>query len=91
MASGNPYMRSFSSLIEAAISCSFRVSAPVDDPTRHSNSVARHRMVFEAIEDSNSFVASQAMTQVIAEGIENAHCELTSHPVSISMPLLVLA
>lgn len=91
IASGNPFMQSFSSVIEAAILCSFRISAPVDSQERLRASLDRHRMVLDAIASHDPVTASAAMTQVIREGIENAHCQLASEPITISMPLQILA
>ncbi|MFD1942899.1 FadR/GntR family transcriptional regulator [Paradevosia shaoguanensis] len=89
VASGNPFMQSFSSVIEAAILCSFRISAPVDSQERLRMSLERHRMVLDAIAAHDPVTASSAMTQVIREGIENAHCKLATEPVTITMPLQI--
>jgi DNA-binding FadR family transcriptional regulator len=49
MASGNPFMQSFSTVVEAAILCSFEISAPVDGQERLDRSILRHQTVLDAI------------------------------------------
>ncbi|MCV3242865.1 FadR/GntR family transcriptional regulator [Mesorhizobium sp. ZC-5] len=90
LASGNPFMQSFSSVIEAAIRCSFQISAPVDSVERLQVSIDRHGKVLEAIADQDACSACEAMTQVIREGIENAHYQLASSPLVITMPLQMM-
>lgn len=87
LASGNPFMQGFSSVIDAAIRYSFRISAPVDTDERLHTSIERHSAVFEAIEAQDAGRASAAMTQVIRESIENAHYEFAAQPVVVTMPL----
>lgn len=87
MASGNPFMQSFTSIIEASILCAFQVSAPIDTAERQDRSIERHRQVMEAIAAGDAGRASAAMSQVIVEGLENAHFALAKNPIAISLPL----
>lgn len=87
MASHNPFIQSFSSIIEASILCAFEVSAPIDSPERQAQSIQRHRSILEAIRDRQPAAASDAMSLVIVEGIENAHIEITKRPIVVSLPL----
>ena len=88
-ASGNPFMLSFSSIIETSIFRAFKVSAPVDSGERLRASIARHHAVLEAIACGDAAAASSAMSQVIVEGIENAQFELASSPTTVSLPLRI--
>jgi len=87
MASGNPFMQSFTSIIEASILCSFQVSAPIDTAERQNRSIERHAQVLAAIAEGDAGRASAAMSQVIVEGLENAHFALAKNPIAISLPL----
>jgi DNA-binding GntR family transcriptional regulator len=82
-------MQGFSSVIEAAIRYSFRISAPVDSEQRLQVSIDRHRKVLDAIEAQDPAAASSAMTQVMRESIENAHYEFAAKPLVVTMPLNV--
>ncbi|MBM9596021.1 FadR/GntR family transcriptional regulator [Roseitranquillus sediminis] len=88
-ASGNPFMLSFSSIIEASIFRAFKVSAPVDSGERLAASIARHHAVLEAVTRGDAAAASAAMSQVIVEGIENAHFQLATSPTTITLPLRI--
>jgi len=87
MASENPFMQSFTSIIEASILCAFQISAPIDTTERQSLSIERHAEVLRAINDRDAVRASAAMSQVIVEGLENAHFALAKNPITISLPL----
>jgi DNA-binding FadR family transcriptional regulator len=67
-ASGNPFMRSVDSVIEAALRVSFMLSAPVD-PTDHEAVLSWHQRIVDAIAEGDPQAASAAMTAVIFNGI----------------------
>jgi DNA-binding FadR family transcriptional regulator len=69
-ASGNPFMRSISALIEVALVTTFTISSPIPNSESHVRSVARHAAIAEAIRDGNVEAAKAAMRVVIAEGAE---------------------
>lgn len=70
LASGNPFMRSVSALIEGALIASFTISSPGADPERLERSVASHRAIADAIRDGEPERARAAMRLVILQGIE---------------------
>jgi DNA-binding FadR family transcriptional regulator len=67
-ASGNPFMRSVDSVIEAALRVSFMLSAPVD-PDDHEAVLTWHQRIVDAIAERDSQAAAAAMTAVIFNGI----------------------
>jgi DNA-binding FadR family transcriptional regulator len=67
-ASGNPFMRSVDSVIEAALRVSFMLSAPVD-PGDHETVLTWHQRIVDAIAEGDSQAAASAMTAVIFNGI----------------------
>jgi len=67
-ASGNPFMRSVDSVIEAALRASFLLSAPID-PADHETVLTWHQRIVDAIVDGDSQGAAAAMTAVIFNGI----------------------
>ena len=67
-ASGNPLMQSIGAVIEAALLAAMRRSAPTDDPRRHAESVAKHRLIYEAVATRDEAAASASMIAVIREG-----------------------
>ena len=67
-ASGNPFMRSISAVIEAALRASFVLSAPVEAAER-ARSLAAHTRIVDAIEDGDAPMAGAAMTEVILNGL----------------------
>lgn len=69
-ASGNPFMRSISALIEVALVTTFTISSPIPNSESHIRSVARHAAIAVAIRDGNVEAAKAAMRVVIAEGAE---------------------
>ncbi|WMT89578.1 FadR/GntR family transcriptional regulator [Pelagibacterium sp. H642] len=87
IASGNPFMQTFSSIIEACILNAFAISAPIDNDERFKRSINRHALVLAEIRDGNPNGAGQAMSEVIRESIENARFGLADEPVVISLPL----
>jgi len=91
MASGNAFFQSFSTIVEASILCAFQISAPIDSPERQELSIQRHRMVLDAIVAGDAGAASRAMSQVILEGIENAHFALAKSPIAVSLAMPIRA
>ncbi|TXR46547.1 FadR family transcriptional regulator [Phyllobacterium endophyticum] len=69
-ASGNPFMRSISALIEVALVTTFTISSPIPNSESHVRSVARHAAIAEAIKAGDVDAAKQAMRVVIEEGAE---------------------
>lgn len=69
-ASGNPFMRSVSSLIATALGITFTISSPLPDAEKHARTVARHRAIAEAIEARDGEAAREAMKAVIHEGVD---------------------
>ena len=67
-ASGNPFMRSVDSVIEAALRVSFMLSAPID-PSDHEAVLSWHQRIVDAIAEGDPQAASAAMTAVIFNGI----------------------
>lgn len=86
-ASHNPFIQSFGSIIEASILCAFEISAPIDSPERQALSISRHRLILDCIKQRNAAQASEAMSDVIIEGIGNAHISMTNRPIIVSLPL----
>lgn len=87
IASNNPFMQTFSSIIEACILNAFMISAPIDCEKRFRTSIIRHSRVLREIEQRNPKGACLAMSEVIRESIENAKFTLSDNPVSISLLL----
>lgn len=87
IASGNPFMQTFSSIIEACILNAFAISAPIDNDERFKRSINRHAHVLAEIRDGNPSGACLAMSEVIRESIENARFGLADEPVVISLRL----
>ncbi|MGQ9366233.1 FadR/GntR family transcriptional regulator [Azospirillum sp. ST 5-10] len=69
-ASGNPFMRSISALIEAALAAAFRISSPADDPAKLAASAEEHRRIAAAIAAGDEDGARAAMRQVIRSGAD---------------------
>lgn len=71
-ASGNPFMRAIGAIIETALTASFAISSPVDEPERQHQSAIQHEAIVEAIATRNPEAARQAMLTVIGEAVRNA-------------------
>ncbi|WP_051340856.1 FadR/GntR family transcriptional regulator [Azospirillum halopraeferens] len=69
-ASGNPFMRSISALIEAALAAALRISSPADDPAKMAASAAEHRSIAAAIEAGDEDGARAVMRRVIRRGAD---------------------
>lgn len=87
IASGNPFMQTFSSIVEACILNAFAISSPLDNDERFKRSITRHAKVLSEIRDGNPAGACLAMSEVIRESIENAQFGIADDPVVISLPL----
>lgn len=68
-ASGNPFMRSISALVEVALATTFKVSSPIPNSEKHAASVASHLAIAVAIEGRDAEGARTAMRDVIQEGV----------------------
>ncbi|WP_152047445.1 FadR/GntR family transcriptional regulator [Aureimonas psammosilenae] len=69
-ASGNPLMRSICYVIQVALEAAFMVSSPISSSSAHALSVARHRMIAQAIELRDPDSARAAMRAVILQGLK---------------------
>ncbi|WP_347268293.1 FadR/GntR family transcriptional regulator [Paracoccus sp. (in: a-proteobacteria)] len=70
--SGNPLMRSVTTLIEAALAVSFQISSPALSPAGIAHSAAQHLRIASAIAARDPEAAAEAMRVVIQEGVERA-------------------
>ena len=70
-ASGNPFMRSVGTVIEAALAASFTLSSPVDSAASLARSADEHEAIHRAIERRDPVAAGAAMTAVIDQGARN--------------------
>ena len=68
--SKNPFMRSVSSLIEAALAISFKLSSPASDRDKIAECAANHLKIVEAIAARDEEATRQAMLHVIHVGVE---------------------
>jgi DNA-binding FadR family transcriptional regulator len=66
-ASGNPFFRSFATVVETALAASLSVTAPLDED-RIDLTVGRHAAIADAIAQRDAAAAAQAMIVVIEEG-----------------------
>jgi DNA-binding FadR family transcriptional regulator len=76
-ASRNPFMRSVSSLIEAALVGVFQLSSPAADPEKIEEVAQSHRAIVEAIARHDVEGARKAMEQVILVGMERVFLALS--------------
>ena len=75
--SGNPFMRSVSSLIEAALAVSFQLSSPALSPQGVSQCASTHLRIAHAIALRDPAQAAEAMRAVIDDGLSRALAALT--------------
>jgi DNA-binding FadR family transcriptional regulator len=61
-------MRSIGAVIEAALRASFRLSAPTEESEREMT-LAAHERIVDAIADRDAEAASEAMVNVIFNGL----------------------
>lgn len=74
--SRNPFMRSVTTLIEAALAVSFQLSSPALSPQGISRCASQHLRIASAIASRNADDAASAMRTVILEGAERARAAL---------------
>lgn len=79
-ASGNPFMRAISSLIEVALATTFTVSSPIPNTEQHRRAVERHRAIVDAIAKRQPDAAHAAMRRVIQEGIDRVASVIGENP-----------
>lgn len=72
-ASGNLFMRSIGSIIEAALRASFLLSAPVE-PQDRETVLLWHQRIVDAIADQDAATAATSMIEVIHNGLRR-HAE----------------
>ncbi|GGD97858.1 GntR family transcriptional regulator [Aureimonas endophytica] len=68
--SKNPFMLSISSLIEAALAISFKLSSPASDPVLISECAANHLAIVDAIAAGDERATRAAMLTVIGVGVD---------------------
>lgn len=78
--SRNPFMRSVTSLIEAALAVSFQISSPALSPEGISRCASQHLKIASAIAARDPEGADAAMRAVILEGAERATEALSPPP-----------
>lgn len=74
--SRNPFMRSVSTLIEAALAVSFQISSPALSPEMIAQCASQHLRIAAAIASRDSQAAATAMRAVILEGATRARLAL---------------
>ena len=67
-ASGNPFMRSIGSVVDAALRASFLLSAPLPGPDR-DDVIRTHERIVDAIAAQDSDTAAAALTEAIFNGL----------------------
>ncbi|MDT1063948.1 FadR/GntR family transcriptional regulator [Paracoccus sp. CPCC 101403] len=70
--SRNPFMRSVTTLIEAALAVSFQISSPALSPEGISRCASQHLRIASAIAARDPDAADAAMREVVLEGAERA-------------------
>ncbi len=75
-ASGNPFMRSFGAMIEAALAGVFKLSSPSANPVLIRSAEASHRRIVDAIRARKPAEANAAMRVVIMDGLERVRAAL---------------
>lgn len=78
LVSGNPFMRSVGSLIEAALVGIFKLSSPSAGARNFEEVSQNHMMIVDAIAAHDPAAARRAMEQVILVGRENARILISS-------------
>jgi DNA-binding FadR family transcriptional regulator len=71
-ASKNPFFQSFAAMIETALFALLSINALADSPKVHSDSVARHTLIVDAIEARDPHLAARAMLRAVDGGFVNA-------------------
>lgn len=73
-ASGNPFFRSFTAVIQTALSGILAMTSVgvIADEKTHTRSTARHEKVWDAIQAGDEDAARKAMVRVIEEGLKHS-------------------
>ena len=78
--SRNPFIRSVSSLIEAALAVSFQLSSPALSPAGISECASNHLRIAHAIAARDEAQAAEAMRRVILTGVERIRHAMEDGP-----------
>lgn len=71
-ASKNPFFQSFAAMIETALFALLSINALSESPKLHSDSVARHTLIVDAIEGRDPHLAARAMLRAVDAGFSDA-------------------
>jgi len=71
-ASKNPFFQSFAGMIETALFALLSINALDDSPKLHTDSVARHTLIVDAIEARDPHLAARAMLRAVDGGFTHA-------------------
>jgi DNA-binding FadR family transcriptional regulator len=71
-ASKNPFFQSFAAMIETALFALLSINALDESPKLHSDSVARHALIVDAIEARDPHLAARAMLRAVDGGFTHA-------------------
>ncbi len=82
-ASGNPFLQSIGSVIGAALATSFTISSPVSSDDRFNEVMRQHQAVFDAIEQRNPSVASDAMSTLILQAAERVQIKRAGSSLAV--------
>ena len=91
--SGNPFMRSASAIVEAALAISFQLSSPAASPEKIAEVASNHLRIAHAIASRDPEKAVQAMRHVIEVGKSRIRASIAPsspmEPVEPTAPLPV--
>jgi DNA-binding FadR family transcriptional regulator len=87
IASGNPLMRSISSVIEAALLAAFSTNSPVTDEDGSERTLAAHARIVDAIEAGDEDAARAAMIRVIDIGQQRMVANKARKPATPAKPV----
>ncbi|MCJ8518487.1 DNA-binding FadR family transcriptional regulator [Pseudorhizobium tarimense] len=82
--SGNPFMRSASAIVEAALAISFQLSSPAASPEKIDEVATNHLRIAHAIASRNPEKAIQAMRHVIEVGKTRIRASIAATPAASS-------
>jgi DNA-binding FadR family transcriptional regulator len=71
-ASQNPFFQSFAAMIETALFALLSLNALAESPKLHTDSVAHHTLIVDAIEARDPHLAARAMLRAVDGGFTNA-------------------
>lgn len=75
--SGNPFMHSVGTLIEAALATTFQISSPAEEPQARAIVAAAHGAIVKAIAARDPDAAAKATVKVITAGRDRVAKQLT--------------